>query len=698
MRRAKIKDKQQKKNNKSGSKKKHGKFSLSIRTQLIIGFLIPVLLVVGVGTFAYKKAEEGMLKNYGQSAQTALQMTVELLDYGFKSVDTDSIQIFNDSNVVNFASDTYKNDISLKSAVLSQAQQLIKSKQNSNEFIKDIIIVTADELNDIATLTAKGDNTGYYEQFMEISSSIVNAKDKADTWVGEHDFIDERFRTSTDSYIIAQYRMVGSQNACVIIDVSSEKIKGVIKDLNLGEGSIISFLTWDGRELSADSQIDFSFLGQEYYELAKAGEEDFYSDYVEVDGVEYLFMYGRCEINRSCICALTPKSVLVQETETIKRGIVFGVILSCVIVFGVGFMIVGGINRKMGTIIKRLSKVAEGDLTVDVQIRDRAEFGKLSGNIMNVVSNTKDLIVQVKDTSGQVSESVSHVKTAGDELASSNSYVQGITSEIAEGVNTQAEDTQNCLVKMDSLSEKIIEAGDSVREMKGLADDTKGMIEESTSGVNSLSNQAKETGKIMDLLAEKMSVLDSNMENIRMLVNTIDTISEETTLLSLNASIEAARAGEAGKGFAVVADEIKKLADHSKNSSEEITGVIDNLQVVFEETREASTKAGNIVRVQEDTVEEIRKMFARMSGNVEKLLQNISQSIAGMNEMDVYRKDTLENFESISAVSEETAASAQSVSATMSTQAEYVDGLLKATEELDSKMQELLSAIEMFTV
>ncbi|MBQ6696328.1 MAG: methyl-accepting chemotaxis protein [Lachnospiraceae bacterium] len=682
---------------KQRTEKKKG-FGISIRTQLFVGFLIPMVLVVAVGAFAYQKASEGMLSNYQESAQTALQMTVKLLDYGFTTVDAASMQIFNDTNVKDYVSETYKNDIVERSNVYKQSQKLVDSTRNSNEFISDVMIVTADNLDDVSTSSPKGKKNGYYDSFKQESAAAIESKDKTESWLSGHPVVDERFHTSTDNYILSQYRLVSTKNACVVIDISSAKIKSILEDLKLGEGSIISFVTANDRELAMDSQSGFVFADKEYYTLAKNAEEGFYSDFVMMDGVEYLFMYGRCEANKSAVCSLTPKSALMQAATDIRNGIIVGVLLSSIVVLIVGLTIFTGISSKMGNIIKRLSKVSEGDLTVDMRIHDRAEFGKLSGHIMEVVSNTKELIGKVKDTSGQVSDCVGNVKAVGDELANSSVYVQGITDEIAEGVNTQAEDMQNCLYKMDSLSEKIIRTGDNVREMEKLADGTKEMIVKSTAGVNELSGQAAETGTIMNSLEEKMEVLNTSMQSIRELVNTIDTIAESTTLLSLNASIEAARAGEAGRGFAVVADEIKKLADSSKQSSEEITNMIDNLQVVFAETKEASNKAGDIVKVQENTVEDIKALFVQMSGNMEMLLNNINQSISDMNEMDDYRKDTLISFENISAVSEETAASTTTVSETMNNQSEHVDRLLVATTELEEKMTELVTAIERFTV
>ncbi len=694
---AKEKKLQTKAVKKQKTEKKRG-FGFSIRTQLMVGFLIPMVLVVAVGAFAYQKASEGMLSNYQESAQTALQMTVKLLDYGFTTVDAASMQIFNDTNVKDYVSETYKNDIVERSNVYKQSQKLVNSTRNSNGFISDVMIVTADNLEDVSTSSPKGKKNGYYNSFKKEGAAALESKDKTESWLSGHPIVDERFHTNTDNYILSQYRLVSTKNACVVIDISSAKIKSILEDLKLGEGSVISFVTANDRELAMDSQNGFTFADKEYYTLAKSAEESFYSDFVMVDGVEYLFMYGRCEVNKSAVCSLTPKSTLMQAATDIRNGIIVGVLLSSIVVLIVGLTIFTGISSKMSSIIKRLSKVSEGDLTVDVRINDKAEFGKLSGNIMEVVSNTKELIGKVKDTSGQVSDCVGNVRAVGDELANSSVYVQGITDEIAEGVNTQAEDMQNCLYKMDSLSEKIIRTGDNVREMEKLADGTKEMIVKSTAGVNELSGQAEETGNIMSSLEEKMEVLNTSMQSIRELVNTIDTIAESTTLLSLNASIEAARAGEAGRGFAVVADEIKKLADSSKQSSEEIANMIDNLQIVFTETKEASNKAGDIVKVQETTVEDIKGLFVQMSSNMEMLLNNINQSISDMNEMDDYRKDTLISFENISAVSEETAASTTTVSETMNNQSEHVDRLLVATTELEEKMTELVIAIERFTV
>ena len=270
--------------------------------------------------------------------------------------------------------------------------------------------------------------------------------------------------------------------------------------------------------------------------------------------------------------------------------------------------------------------------------------------------------------------------------------------EIDKGVNRQVEDAGQCLNKMDELSKIILTTEQSVLEMGHLADGTKSMIDAGSGSMEILTRQADETVRMTEQVDAKIEELSAKSQEISTFVDTINEISEQTTLLSLNASIEAARAGEAGRGFAVVAEEIKKLADHSMQAAEEIRKVVNIISDMTVETRESSANAKAVVEKQGEIVEQTRQNFSNMNDSIGKLLDNVQAIQDNMQQMSNGRAETLAAIESISSVVEQTAASATLVNETVSEQMKQADALSEVTNGLSSKTEELLEAISKFKV
>lgn len=676
--------------------------NMSLKLQLIIGFVIPICFVVLVGAFAYSKASEGMLGNYEESTIKAIDMAVKLIDYGFESVESDSLQLSIDDNIKNYVMDRYKNDTMAKSSAYNDAKTLMMAKQTVNKFVKNIFIITKDELNNFTTSgsISSSKDMGMYDKFMEEYNSwdTDSMSKTVGSWNAYHTVIDEQYNVKPESYVCAKYRMLTAGSGCIVIDVDTDKIQEILEGLNMGEDSILAFVTKDGKELFTGEATDFSFCTQEYYTTASEGKEDSYSTYVHYKGREYLYMYSRCSINGASINALVPKTELMGEAIALRNGVILMVLLSCAVVIVIGFVILYGISNKMSSITRRLAKVSAGDLTVDMRIKDKAEFGKLSAHIMDMVSHTKDLIAEVKGISGEVGGSVEQVAEASNILKESTQNIHGAMNEIDLGVTQQANDAEQCLIKMDSLSGEIIKTGNNIGEMSKIAEETQDMINSGTTSMDQLIQQANETGMITTQVGEKIAELSQSAESIKLFADTINDIAEETTLLSLNASIEAARAGSAGRGFAVVAEAIKKLAESSLQSSGEIRKVMEQINKMTKETTKASEEASKIVQHQSQTVEQTRKVFGEMSESIVQLLDIIGKIADDMEQMTKVRGETLLSIESISSVSEETAASSNVINDTVSKQMSQVDNLLQATNDLNTKMQELLDAIQIFTV
>jgi len=167
------------------------------------------------------------------------------------------------------------------------------------------------------------------------------------------------------------------------------------------------------------------------------------------------------------------------------------------------------------------------------------------------------------------------------------------------------------------------------------------------------------------------------------------TITAQTNLLSLNASIEAARAGDAGKGFAVVASEIRKLAEESKNSTEEIKGIVENIQTKAAIAAESIKITKQVVDEQDIAVVQTQEIFDDILKAIEKMtikVKEIRSSILITNENKSSLLSAIENISSVSeetaSASEEVTASTEEINATMEEFARYSENLKKLADRL----------------
>lgn len=675
-------------------RKKYGLFG--IRQKLIIAFLVPILFIVILGLVSYDKASKGLESNYIESTQNSINMAARYVQFGLDSVNGVAVEYSVKQDLKEYVTGLYESDASQLTTFLTAFSQDMTSKKTAGKFINNIYIITSSSINLLSDKlkTIKGFN----EELLESEEGkLLNDNKVTSYWVGTHPLVDEKLGTKTKDYAFSLFRTM-NHRATIMIDVNKKTIDDIFTDIDLGENSKIALVTNDGREILVNNSTDnedFQFSTKPYYEKSVSSEEE-YSEYVKDGSTEYLYLFSKIGKSGMQICAMIPKSNIMKKAEDIKNTTFILTIVGIVIAVLIGSIFASSIAKCIRDIIKKLKLISEGDLTVNIHIKRKDEFAELVNSIAETIENMRSLILKVARVSGLVFESSEHVMESSKQMAVTSESISTAIFEIGHGISGQADDSQDCLTQMDELSKKINIVHDNIGEIGKETENTKGLILQGIGTMEDLIKQSQATNDITNNVVNNISMLAEKSKSIKNIIQVINEIADQTSLLSLNASIEAARAGDAGRGFAVVADEIRKLSDESMKAANEIEKVVEEIMQQTRDTSATAKKAESIVDMQSKSVDTTIATFKNMNIGIEHLVASLDMIDESMKNMDNARVVTLSSVESISAISEETLASSNSVDETVGLQTDSVAALEKASQILNENAKELNDAINNF--
>lgn len=340
-------------------------------------------------------------------------------------------------------------------------------------------------------------------------------------------------------------------------------------------------------------------------------------------------------------------------------------------------------------LIAKTKAVAGGDLTVQTAAASKDEIGILTKDFNKMVEHMKEMIVQVRSSSGKVSDTTDQLSAVSEETVSASDEIAKAIEEVATGATEQAAEVENVNEQSERLSVKIKEIehhADSIKKLSRTSE------EASYTGIDALgqllakSNEANsETKKVEHMLFQ----LEEKTKNIEDVVTAISAISDQTNLLALNASIEAARAGESGRGFAVVAEEVRKLAEQSAVSSQHISETVKQIQMETKEAVSAMTEASKMNEVQNGMIHETGEALSKITAEMQALVNSIDHIYSEISDMSGEQQKMSDSIQSISAISQQSAAAAEEVSASANEQLTALESIAKSAEALSEANQEL---------
>ena len=385
------------------------------------------------------------------------------------------------------------------------------------------------------------------------------------------------------------------------------------------------------------------------------------------------------------------KNLININIVTLMAGVI-GLFFGCVI----AVLTALSFNREIKKLQNATHRVAGGDFSEKIKVTRSDEFGVLETNFNGMMDDVSGLIHAVEDKSNHILEVAGGIsEVAGNTKTTIEQVTQAIDS-VAQGAVKQAESTQEANTEVEHLKNSLDETKEYVSGMNGM---TEKANEVSTEGIESVKDLIEKSGKTAEKSKVSLEVMNEMVESIDKIFYISDTIADitsQTNLLSLNASIEAARAGEMGKGFAVVADEIRKLADESKESTDEIKKIITE---ITEKSKlvESTMQENEVLQTeQQEAINRTEEIFGEIMKQIEMLGSGMERINALNDTMSANKDLVVDKMGTIASVSEQSAAATEEVNASTEQVNVTMEEISEHTETLQAIAKDLMETINRF--
>ena len=353
-------------------------------------------------------------------------------------------------------------------------------------------------------------------------------------------------------------------------------------------------------------------------------------------------------------------------------------------------------------VTNRLATLAQGDFrhnaALEAKISSTDEIGRMSQALDTLQHNVRQMMKQAIEAAEKITTAVAQLNESADQSATVSSQVASSMSKVADSCNEQFAEMDRTKAQIGTLEQHMSAFAGNLSQTVDAVDGTNRAAVQGATCVNEAVLQMQRIAESVSRSAEVITVLGEESDKIGTIVDAIAAIAEQTNLLALNAAIEAARAGENGRGFAVVAEEVRKLAEQSSTSADEITALITSIQEKAQNAVEVMQEGASQAQGGTEAVDAAGRTFKEIASMVEHVASESSAMGSRVHELEQSTRSIRDSAESMNKMSRSVAAESQTVSAATQEQTAAVQQIAGASRSLNEMSQAMHAAISKFKV